>query len=553
MVIPMHIFFLRKNKYSDIYQKELSHFKNNYITLRDATNIKKLNIKFSYFIFQLLQLNFKEVKAIFILMNIHWYRKKHNDNYYLKMLQQYHYLFDNVLGYPLDIEQRKAVINDEWNTLILAGAGSGKTLTMIGKVLYLLAKGIDPCQILVISFTNASVNSFIDKIKLYDIKIDVFTFHKLGISIIKDKGVKVRISQDKLLEQIICKYNINLNDQKLIMTFIHLFKSQNLSMEQFKGYKSKTKANKRNFDLITIIEKIYQEYILYLNQKELIDFDDMINLAIKLVDHKSFVMKYKYILVDEYQDTSLTKFNLLKKILNLTNSKLVAVGDDWQSIYRFTGCDLEIFLGFKDNFPDSNIVSINKTYRNSQQLIDIAKQFIMKNPHQLYKKLISDKKISFPVIVFLYNDFNKCLKIVLDRLLTNDFNQNILILGRNNNDFNLIQNKEFQVIDENSFIYKEKMIKYMTVHKSKGLEADNVIIINLVDKVDGFPSKIMNHEILSLICPNQEKYIFDEERRLFYVALTRTKNYVYLLAPANKVSLFVQEIMDYSNVQIIKE
>lgn len=553
MVIPMHIFFWQKIKYSNIYQNKLAIFDNLYITLRDVNNIQKEKIKFSYFIFQFILLNFKEIKAIIKIINIHKYQKRHNDYYYSKMLKQYCNLFDNVLGYPLDIEQRRAIINDEWYTLILAGAGSGKTLTMIGKVLYLIAKGVSPSQILVISFTNASVNSFIDKIKSYDVKIDVFTFHKLGINIIRDKGIKVRISPDNILEQIICKYNINLNHQKLVSTFIHLFKSQNFTVEQFETYKFNTRANKQNFELIIMIEKIYKEYTNYLNQKELIDFDDMINLATKVIDFKSFIMKYKYILVDEYQDTSLTKFNLLKKILNLTKSKLVAVGDDWQSIYRFTGCELDIFLNFKDNFPNSNVVSINKTYRNSQQLIDIAKRFIIENPYQLHKKLFSDKKISFPVVVFLYNNFNRCLKIVIDRLLINSPNQDILILGRNNSDFNLISDKEFQIIDKNCFIYKKKIIKFMTTHKSKGLEADNVIVINLEDKIDGFPSKIMNHEILSLVCANQEKYIFDEERRLFYVALTRTKNYVYLLAPMSKVSLFVQEIMDYSSVRIIKE
>lgn len=549
----MHIFFWTKFEYSDKYQRKLAFFDNKYITLRDVDEIRKEKINFIYFLLQFILLNFKELKAILILKRIYKYQKKHNKIYYLQRLNNYCNLFDNILGYPLDIEQRKAIINDEWYTLILAGAGSGKTLTMIGKVLYLLATNVAPSEILVISFTNASVSSFIKKIEHYGIEIDVYTFHKLGINIIKDKGKRVRISPDNTLDDIICKYNINPIEKRLITTFIHLFKNQNFSAEQFKTYKCKTKLNKQNYNLIKVIEKIYGEYNAYLQQKELIDFEDMINLAIQLVDQGSFVMKYKYILVDEYQDTSLTKFNLLKKILWLTNAKLVAVGDDWQSIYRFTGCELDIFLNFKNNFAYSNIVSINKTYRNSQQLIDIAKRFITKNPYQLSKKLISNKNLPFPVIVFLYKDFNYCLKKAINKLLIACPNQEILVLGRNNNDLYLVNDQEFKIIDKKGFLYKDKMIKFMTVHKSKGLEADNVIVINLEDKIDGFPSKIMNHEILSLVLSNKEKYIFDEERRLFYVALTRTKNYVYLLSPINKPSLFVQEILKYHDVQIVKD
>lgn len=552
MVIPMHILFLYKFKKSKIYQQKLNTFNDRFITFKDLAELKKEKIKLTYILIQFIFLNIKEINAIYYIINIKSYRLKHNRYYYQKMLKKHQKLFDNILGYPLDLEQRKSIINDEWYTLILAGAGSGKTLTMIGKVLYLLQQGIDSKQILVISFTNASVTSFINKIKQYNINIDVCTFHKLGINIINDKGKKVRISPDNTLDKLLCKYNINPNNKKLITTFIHLFKSQNLSSQQFNLYRKKTKLNKSNYQLIQLIEKIYNEYTSYLQQKELIDFDDMINLATNLVDHESFVTKYKYILVDEYQDTSRTKFLFLKKILDITKSKLIAVGDDWQSIYRFTGCELEIFLNFKKNFPYSNIVSINNTYRNSQQLIDIATRFITKNPYQLKKQIVSGKKLDFPVIVYLYNDFNNDLKEVLDEIIINCPNQEILVLGRNNSDLFLIKNDNFKIIEGQGFIYKKKMINFMTVHKSKGLEADNIIVINLANKIDGFPSKIMNHKILSLVSHDHEDYIFDEERRLFYVALTRTKNYVYLLAPTNNISLFVQELMKYRDVKVIK-
>ena len=537
------------NKKNNIYQKKLTNVKNKYITIKDIE--KKESIKIKYIIRQVLLLNYKEMKAIFILLNIKYYRLKFNKKYYQKKLSENKQLFDNILSYPLDLEQRKAIINDEWNTLILAGAGCGKTLTMVGKVLYLLNQGIKPSEILVISFTNASVKSFINKISKYSTNIDVYTFHKLSLNIIENKNIKVRISKDNLLDDIICKYNINLNDKKLINTFIHQFKNKNLQLSKFDNYLNKSKKNKEKYELVKIIKKIYIEYNNYLLKKEYIDFDDMINMAIKLVDNNSFVKKYKYVLVDEYQDTSLIKFELLKKILEISNSKLIAVGDDWQSIYRFTGCELKIFLDFKKNLPYSNIISINNTYRNSQELINIASSFIMKNPYQLIKNIKSSKKLDNPINVILYENFNKALIDCVEKIIVKFNDKEILILGRNNNDINLIDRNIFR-FEEDYFIYKNIKIKYMTVHKSKGLESDNVIVINLENKIDGFPSKIINHEILSLVSKDKEDFIFDEERRLFYVALTRTKNFVYLLAPIRQPSLFVLELIKNKNIKTIK-
>ena len=537
------------NEKNDIYQEKLTNVKNKYITIKDIE--KKEFIKIKYIIRQILLLNYKELKAIFVLLNIKYYRLKSNKKYYQTKLRENKRLFDNILGYPLDLEQRKAIINDEWNTLILAGAGCGKTLTMVGKVLYLLNQGIKPNEILVISFTNASVKSFINKISKYSTNIDVYTFHKLSLNIIENKNIKVRISKDNLLDDIICKYNINLNDKKLVNTFIHQFKNKNLQLSKFDNYLNKLKNNKEKYELVKIIKKIYIEYNDYLIKKELIDFDDMINMALKLVDNNSFVKKYKYVLVDEYQDTSLIKFELLKKILEISNSKLIAVGDDWQSIYRFTGCELKIFLDFKKNLPYSNIISINNTYRNSQELINIASSFIMKNPYQLSKNIKSSKKLDNPINVILYEKFNNALIYTIDKIIEKFKDKEILILGRNNNDIKLINNKIFK-IDGDNIIYKDIKIKYMTAHKSKGLESDNVIIINLENKIDGFPSKIINHEILSLVSKDKEDFIFDEERRLFYVALTRTKNFVYLLAPIRQPSLFVLELIKNKNVKTIK-
>ena len=257
----------------------------------------------------------------------------------------------------------------------------------------------------------------------------------------------------------------------------------------------------------------------------------MINYAYDTLNKNRNMKSYKYIIIDEYQDTSYSKYKLMSKIKEITNAKLFAVGDDFQSIYRFTGCDLNIFINFKKYFKNSKILKINNTYRNSKELIYVSGHFIMKNKYQIRKKLKSNKSIDRPIIVIFTNN---CKKVLYD--LINKIDTNILILGRNNDD----------IYNVDSNFSESDKVRYMTVHKSKGLEEDNVIIINLNDCISGFPNKIKSDNILSLILEEKELYPYDEERRLFYVALTRTKNYVYLISDRSKPSYFIREIVrDY--------
>ena len=454
-------------------------------------------------------------------------------------------LFDNINGYSLDKEQRKAVITNEENILLLAGAGSGKTLTIIGKIRYLIeVLKVDKKDILCISFTNDCVNSLKESLlKNYNYDIDVFTFHKLSLNILKDNNKNISICESNLLEYTIDEFFLrNLKNTKLlktdeyislktlIITFINLFKSSNYKLNKFDEILNNLKYS-NNYILIKIIKQIYIEYEDELKSTLKVDFNDMINNAVDIIKSNGKLKKYKYIIVDEYQDTSYSKYKLLKEIKNKTNSKLFVVGDDFQSIYRFTGCNLNIFLNFNKYFKYSKILKINNTYRNSKELINVSGNFIMKNKYQMKKKLNSNKTLSKPIEIVYSNNLYK----LIDKI-----NTNILILGRNNNDIY----KYFKTIDKDGYIkYKDKNIRYLTIHKSKGLQEDNVIIINLEDNILGFPSKIENNKIINYILNERDMYPYEEERRLFYVALTRTKNKVYLLVNKSNESIFVKEII----------
>ena len=482
-----------------------------------------------------------------------------NKKYIKKELVDSDYLLSNINGYSLDKEQRIAVITDECASLIVAGAGSGKSLTMVGKIRYLIErKNIKEDEILCISFTrDASSNLERNIKKNYNYDVKVYTFHKLSLEILKD--IKYNISEPNTLNYIIDEYfyMINydaymknkikkilnkidtpykyilkskelINLKKLIITFVNLFKTNNYNLEYF----LKIKKNK---DLIRIIIDIYLLYEEELRSTNSIDFNDMITLATKYVKENN-IKKYKYIIVDEYQDTSYIRYLLLKEIINKTGAKIICVGDDYQSIYRFNGCDLNMFLNFKKYFGYTKVLKINNTYRNSQELINVAGSFIMKNKRQLYKKLKSSKSIKQPIKIMYGNNLQKLLDIVITKY------QKILILGRNNFDIE----KYFKLDSEGYFIYKEVRIRYLTMHASKGLEEECVIIINLIDDVLGIPNKIKDDKILKYVNKNYDKYPYEEERRLFYVAFTRTKNEVFLLTEKDKKSMFIKELIkDY--------
>ena len=370
----------------------------------------------------------------------------------------------------------------------------------------------------------------------------------------------------------------------LLKTFIELFKGNNYDETKFKEFYDYVGGLKDSFSkdrtiaFLKIVEEIYNDYEAYLLKIKKIDFNDMINKASDCIVKNGLDLPYKYIIVDEYQDTSFTRYNLLRNICDSIGAKIMVVGDDWQSIYSFSGCDVNIFTKFDNFFDVCETRYIEKTYRNSQQLIDASSNFVMKNPDQTRKELKSSKSLECPIkIVKFDNDFDEILKFEL--IIKNIINQSkfenkkILILGRNNKDiFNLLKNfnvknedgkRKFEILGDEDKLRRDKFVKivyrespdvnieYRTVHQSKGLECDNVILINLKNWRAGFPNKMVDDPVLNFVKRNGDSFSYAEERRLFYVALTRTKNNVYLLAPYFKSSVFIQELENDVNVELL--
>lgn len=498
--------------------------------------------------------------------------KRNNQKYIKEKLNQNKEFFDNINNHSLDQKQREIIVSEEDSTLVIAGAGSGKSLTIIGRILYLIKCGIEPKDILVISFTNEASNNLKTILHKNNINMNITTFHKLGCDILRQNNIPTNLVSENILKDIISK-NINncenldimLPDmnfitigydnmkllQKEIMlnsadtktlkqtfcTFINLFKNNNYNIKTFDRFLKENEKEdgylyEKHKAFLKLAKQIYIDYTYYLDKNKQIDFHDMINKSIDIIKEKG-THNYKYIIVDEYQDTSLVKCQLIKTIKEKTNSKLLVVGDDFQSIYRFTGTNLKVFTNFQKYFPYSKTFKLEKTYRNSKELLKITSKFILKNKTQIKKKLYSDKTNPNPIYICYYQ--NNIFE-VLNKVVKKINSKNTLIIGRNNQDLKNIKQR------------------CMTIHKSKGLEADNVIIVGLEDKINGFPNKIVNDKILNYVLDTKDSYPYEEERRLFYVALTRTKNNNYLLVNKNKPSIFAEEIIkDNPNIKIFDE
>lgn len=306
----------------------------------------------------------------------------------------------------------------------------------------------------------------------------------------------------------------------------------------------------RQFYYIDDFYIFYQEY-LYRKEDYGFDFNDMIYYANKYINKvNNKELSFKYLIIDEYQDISQERYEFTRNIATKDNSKIVAVGDDWQSIYSFSGSKIDYIYKFEEYFKGAKLFKITNTYRNSQSLIDCSGTFIMRNKDQIKKDLTSNKNIFNPIRFIMFDEFEEY--DVLKKLILKIHNENkehkIMILARNNKMIDDCFNDPMlrdEVGTKIEFVgYEDIDIDGMTIHKSKGLTSDEVILIGLNQN---FPSN--NYDtfwIERLFRYNipKESIEYAEERRLFYVALTRTKNYVYLLVNKNPKlrSIFINEI-----------
>lgn len=339
---------------------------------------------------------------------------------------------------------------------------------------------------------------------------------------------------------------------KLVSTFIALYKSNYADEMGFAVLREKAKSYgkriARSLRFLEIAEDAYVYYRGKLNDNESIDFDDMILRSTKALPN-DWGHRYSHIIVDEFQDISKSRFEFISALAQHGHSKLFVVGDDWQSIYRFAGSDVSLFTDFAKS-PGAKALSIDNVYRNSSELQAIMSPFMMRNQSQIKKCLIAHKSEKTPISIVYYRSDEPIggLSMALNDIFLEKPDADVLLLGRNNFDIEPFMQRPFskgkngRVRDDEHPSYS---MAFKTVHRSKGLEADYVILLNAKDAVVGFPNRIEDDQILNLLLAKPESFPCAEERRLFYVALTRAKRRTYILLDPKSVSPFVKEIQEW--------
>ena len=337
---------------------------------------------------------------------------------------------------------------------------------------------------------------------------------------------------------------------RLIRTFMTHVKSNSLTTSEISarllGKWNHLKSDRADL-FLEIYWQIHEEWNRRLNAANAIDFEDMLIQAANMVENNMYVPDYELILVDEFQDSSSARARLVKSLLKLKGKYVLVVGDDWQSINRFAGADVSLMSKFHNSFGKGPILHLSRTYRCTQTIADVATKFVTKNPDQIKKDVIADQRgEGNPIVLIRAGGEQQGVREALHRI-TQDVkasgrkNATVFILGRYNFNRDWVPNDGFPGLK----------ITYRTVHGSKGLEADYVVLVNLEFGRHGFPSEIEDDPILNLAMSELETFEHAEERRLLYVALTRAKKQVFLVTKRNKDSMFAVELMSDSLIDVV--
>lgn len=332
---------------------------------------------------------------------------------------------------------------------------------------------------------------------------------------------------------------------RLIVTFATLLKSSLRDIDDVLRQTKRDDSERSVFIIKNIFEPVYERYQKTLKQESLMDFTDIILRAAELCKEQHPV-KYDYIIVDEFQDISIDRYNFLKA-LQETNppAKLYCVGDDWQSIYRFSGSDMSLFKDFPVYFGDTDIHKIETTYRFGEPLISNSSKFIQKNKAQYTKNVHPFNQNARTELLFQpysYFSYNETFEQFINSIPAD---QSIFLLGRYSFDDYFLSKKYQSFKDGNRFYYNicGRNIEYLTVHKSKGLEADYVILLQCNKGTYGFPSLVSDDPVLDYVLNNSDKFPYGEERRVFYVAITRAKVKTFVMYDMKQPSVFVEEFL----------
>ncbi|EPB2248152.1 DNA helicase IV [Citrobacter sp. FDAARGOS_156] len=511
------------------------------------------------------------------LKDIEACRLQHNQAYTDAMLAEHTEFFQKIESSPLNPAQARAVVNGEQSLLVLAGAGSGKTSVLVARAGWLLARGEAAAeQILLLAFGRKAAQEMDERIRerLNTQDVTARTFHSLALHIIQQGSKKVP-TVSKLENDTAARNKLFIatwrqqcsekkaqakgwrqwleeemqwsvpegnfwDDEKLQRRLASRLDRWVSLMRMHGGAQAEMIANTPEAirDLfskrIKLMAPLLKAWKSALKEENAVDFSALIHQAIVILEKGRFISPWKHILVDEFQDISPQRAALLAA-LRKQNSQtmLFAVGDDWQAIYRFSGAQLSLTTAFRQHFGEGDRCDLDTTYRFNSRIGEIANRFIQQNPHQLKKPLNSltagDRKA-----VTLLDESQ--LDALLDKL--SGFakaEERILVLAR-------YHHLKPASLEKAATRWPKLQLDFMTIHASKGQQADYVIVVGLHDGNDGFPAPARESIMEEALLPMVEDFPDAEERRLLYVALTRARHRVWLLFNKDAPSCFVDEL-----------
>ncbi|MBD5297471.1 MAG: UvrD-helicase domain-containing protein [Bacteroides sp.] len=333
---------------------------------------------------------------------------------------------------------------------------------------------------------------------------------------------------------------------RLIATFVTLLKSNCRSITDVLSQVRNADDEKSESLIEYIFRPVYRLYEKTLHDSDNIDFTDAILQATEIC-RKFNPNEYDFIIVDEFQDISMDRYNFLKALRGEAKpAKLYCVGDDWQSIYRFSGSDMALFNKFSEYFGPTEINKIETTYRFGEPLVSQSSKFIQNNSNQIKKNIRPFSKEAKTELSFVsYNQARYC-DTILQLIASIPTDKSIFLLGRYSFDDYFLSLSFKSVKEGNRFYYiiGNRKIEFLTVHKSKGLEADYVILLQCNRATYGFPSLVTDDSSIQYLLTDNDIFPHSEERRLFYVAITRAKVKTWVLYEENHQSVFVKEFIN---------
>ncbi|MDD7461936.1 MAG: UvrD-helicase domain-containing protein [Prevotellaceae bacterium] len=365
--------------------------------------------------------------------------------------------------------------------------------------------------------------------------------------LLDDAGVPIQEKTDEELYDLVLPKGSKQEKAfiRLVVTFVTLVKSSCKSVKEVLKQAKNADDERSVFIIKNIFQPVYERYINALSNSNQIDFTDAILQATEIC-RTSHPVEYDYIIVDEFQDISVDRYNFLK-VLREGNppAKLYCVGDDWQSIYRFSGSDMALFNQFPEYFGATEINKIETTYRFGEPLVSLSSNFIQRNKAQIQKNIHSFSSEMRTELEFYAYDRRDYCNTIGQLVASIPSDKSIFLLGRYSFDDYYLSFMYQSIKESNRFYYVigGRKVEFLTVHKSKGLEADYVILLQCNKDTYGFPSQVSDDPVLNNVLTKSDQFPYGEERRLFYVAITRAKIKTLVLYDKHFPSVFVDEFL----------